>query len=337
MLSNIFRSNQMGWAFPLNDNWSSGALDNKNTNGYDALLEINNVLNTAPGDIGGAIYSGPSLDEISQLNERRLLMKSFTDAIHYEVAERIDIPFAQQTQPIAEGLYDLSPSNFKTDDKFLFFSTGKTLKSLLLDTIEDAGLKKSFKAQLLRLDKDSVSDNPSLVDNFKASAFWANELENSRVVMELTREFMQVNEGAWESYSPDVQKALLDNFATEIAVAMGAKTVPIDVNFNPATSGFGTASPGGTINLNVQFQTGDNPSFAFVKMVNTVIHETRHEYQFDVNNNPKFYGVTNGIKDSMDIGKYLSPNKSSVSRQMYYEQPMEIDARAFGGLAQMLI
>lgn len=338
MLNNNFRSNQIGWAYPVNNNWSRGSLVENNTSGYNSLQEINNVLGSAPSDVGGQISSGPTLTEIDTLNERRVLMKSFTDAIHYEVAERIDVPFSQQVQPIVEGLYELSPESFKTDDKFLWiFPAGKSLQNLLLGTIEDPDLKKSFKEQLELLDEDSVSDNPSLVDNFKASDFWAREFENTRVVMELTRDFMQVHEGQWETYAPDKQKTLLEKFATDIATAMGGQTIPITVNFDSSMNGFGSASPGGTIKINEEFRTGENPSYAFVKMINTVVHETRHEYQYDVNNNPDLYGATSSIKDGMDINLYQNTNNPGVTFQMYYEQPMEIDARAIGGLAQMLM
>ncbi len=265
-----------------------------------------------------------------------MTLKNFTDSIHYEVAELIDIPFTQRLEPIMQAAYDLSPKEFRTSKPLLgFIPWGSSLEEILFGAINEAGLKDDFnlKEKTKLLNEDTPSQN--LSDAIYDAKFWAKEFDKAHEAQKLSEEFLAKNEKDWETKTPDEKQKLLEEYAIQLGEIYGEGKKGTPIVTSVMWSSQDTDSRAGKMkNAWGYTYSFDNPrtGVIFIKdtygindpvsndihhALNTVTHEARHQYQSAAFDDPSGYGTPADIStDWQDWSKN------------YWVRPMEIDARA---------
>lgn len=340
---NTLSSSLAKWIDPPALKWNGmGTLSNNFEIGLDVANSINNILAGAPSDVGGLIVIDIRRNELEDLRSRRLDLKKFADGIHYEVAELIDVPFSLSLEVLMQDVYDLSPKDFRTESNLLMFETGASLESLLLNTFTNSTLKNDYINQVKMLDEDvPVQD---FKDTIQDAKYWQKEFEKADEIHLIADEFFAEHDATWENKTKDEKKELLNEYCIEIGRVMDEKKwselfrgnqigqqlywISEDINGNTASTAYGFTYPescDGKVYISDSFGIGGSPEYDLEKVLNTVTHETRHQFQaFAVDNSDRY-----DLPIELQTNWTMKYNKAIK----YWFKPIEIDARAFAALA----
>jgi predicted Fe-S protein YdhL (DUF1289 family) len=222
-----------------------------------------------------------------------------------------------------------------------FFCVTKYLSNLLSSTYVDDKLKNDFLKQCETLDNDKIEPSSNLGEAIRESVFWENEFKKSAECERIAEEIftLQVRE-QWVNYTEDERKVIIENYAQRIGqVFYGErefwdklfnKHPSIIENFEYTAKGFGASNGIGTIKVNPAFAASPVENYSVDKIIDTVTHEVRHEYQQLIENDPDEFGIPRRLLNEWNqpyIPDY--PNYTG-----YYEQDVERDARAFAALSR---
>jgi len=309
---------------------------------YKAWEYANTAVNTVntQGDIG--LLSLPlQLSDLENYNEKRRRLVSFCNGIHYEVYELVDNPFCLSMSQVANRAYALNPSDIKVNTgMFLWWPTTTSLKDLISSTITDGSLKKDFQKKCESLDKDKPST--SLKEAIKESVFWNGEFYKTSECRRIADEiFTEDVRNRW----PNMSEAEREQLVTEYAIRAGAvmkersgwdcfwgineslvHTVRFDAN------GYGVSYGDGTIAVNPLFINEPSGNYSIDKLIDTLMHEVRHEYQADVRRAPDRYGIPTQLLNEWNA-PYIDPNDPQNTYFQYYNQETERDARAIAAVS----
>lgn len=104
------------------------------------------------------------------------------------------------------------------------------------------------------------------------------------------------------------------------------------VNYNAEENApNGTSCGNGTIDINYRFVSEPTKNYSIDKVIDTLTHETRHQYQRDAWNNPPKYGLPEGLRQEWDNSRYV---ESTGIYEDYYRQEVERDARGFAAVSK---
>lgn len=331
-------SDMSSWIDPPARQWNSVGGQNDNLEyALAAAQDANSLLSTARPEVGSTIPLAISNADLEEIRRRRIICKTFTDGIHYEVAELVDEPFSLALEPVINAVYDLNPKDFKVKRGIFGWGKADTLEDLLIDTIQDTSLKEAFEKQCKNLDEDEVS--AGLKEALKEAKFWEKEFEKAREIEAIAQTFYDKYSAQWDSMTQAEQIDALKKYSTQISDIMDArkwyepfrKHIVFDVQWatqdtygsgSSGAYGYTYSSQPGIIYINDSFGTGNPPQFDLQKLINTVTHETRHQYQTEAVNNPDRFNVPTNMQTDWS------------SRPIdYWTRPIEIDARAFAGMA----
>lgn len=312
---------------------------------YDAYDEAQKAVNdvASQGDIGSLRLS-VKMNEIETLNEKRRKLVSFANGIHYEIYEMVDNPFCLSLSDTAHKAYGLNPSDIKvTTGQFLFWNTNTSLTDLLVATIEDKELKNDFRAKFKALDKDKPS--ATLSDAMTEARFWKNEFQKAIECKAIAEGiFTKDVRNNWSAITQDERKKIIDDYVNKVGQVMygerswwdklwGSYPSNIkEVNYN--ASGFGVANLNQTIGINPDFVSNPAKNYSVDKVIDTLTHEIRHQYQYDVRKDPKKYGVPDSLRSEWDYKNYIEYDQNINNYPDYYRQEHERDARAFASVAR---
>jgi hypothetical protein len=253
----------------------------------------------------------------------------FCNSIHDEISQLIDNPFAIDISQTSQKAYDLNPSDIKIQaGSFLGIPLNISLTKIIKSSIIDEDLKKDFKNKYKKLDRDKPST--SLKDSIKNAYFWENEYEKSNECQKIAADIFTPKVcKEWPNLTENKKKDIIEQYVNKIGNILGSGTQIVkEIKYD--ADGFGYASPNGTVSINDDFVTTSNKNYSVDKMIDTLTHETRHVYQFEVKDNPKKYGVSN-----ITLKKWEKPYvSSSKNYNKYYEQEVEKDARSFAALSK---
>ena len=145
----------------------------------------------------------------------------------------------------------------------------------------------------------------------------------------------------WVEMSLDERKEVMTELAAAIAEAQGTEFngVVFDAGKDdgPFETTYGYAQGDGIIHLNesVLANAGD-----FLKMVDTVSHESRHQFQMEAIEDPEKFGISQETADAWRFGQETYTNEWASEYDLvgYNYNPMESDARIFGeSMAQQVV
>ena len=337
-------SNLNYWIRPPAENWGILIFPLMHFREAQPTYErINAILAGAPNsiDIGGEIDITLTSGEIEELSEAQHTIKMFLDSIHYEIAELVDIPFAQALEPVMEEAYQLSPRDFRTRSNFLGIQRGSSLEDLIVATITDEDLRRDFAEKTRNLDEDVPSQN--LLDILNEARFWAREFENASAIREIQEAFINDHAAQWDNLSGDERLALMNEYAIAVGRVMDkrgfwdwfrgnpiAREVrwfsqdPNDPNLPPGIIlGYIHPVGDGIIYMHDAFAVGDLSIFDLNQALNTLTHEVRHQYHIQAVNDSKRFNSAS-VVSIWDLDN---------QGEDYWIRPIEIDARAFAALS----
>lgn len=146
---------------------------------------------------------------------------------------------------------------------------------------------------------------------------------------------------SWVEMSLDERKEVMEDLARAIAEAQGTEFngVAFDAGDNdgPFETTFGYAQGDGIIHLNESVLADPGQ---FLKMVDTVAHESRHQFQIQAIADPEGFGISQEQADAWKYGfeTYTNEWASAYDLVGYAYNPTESDARIFGEtLAQQVV
>lgn len=335
----IVKSSESEWLV-LSNLWYNTI--NSNVEGlYNAVEAAENAVEevNSQGDIGNLMCPVTASD-IERHNEKRRKIVSFCNAIHYEGSELIDNPFCLKISEAAQQSYDLNPSEIKVKTgSFLGMSLNSSLIKLLMTTHIDDSLKEDFEKKYKTLDRDIPSS--TLKDAIKETLFWEKEFKKSAVCQTIAEEvFTEDVRGAWDTMTRDERRDIIETYADRIGRELYGErnwwdkfwgnhpSVVKKVDYN--ADGFGVSHGDGTIAINERFVSDSKKNYSVDKVIDTLTHEIRHEYQAEVKGNPEKYGVPDSL-----LNEWNQPYIGSKSGYLsYYQQPVEADAKAFAALSR---
>jgi hypothetical protein len=299
---------------------------------FKAINEVNAIIvDSKLSDLGGQISLSCLFKSTPKtLDEHLLIMSDFTDSIHYEIAEYIDVPFTQAVGNAMSNAYTLNPKDFKTSGGVFGFGS-KSLESLITDIIDDDNLKKNLKEQFKDLNEDEIPENlKEIIDD---ANYWAKEFEKAGKIRDLQKAFLDECGTKWDSMTEDKRKKALRRYARKVGIVLGdGKDIVGGAFFysdNFDTS-YGSHIPilyGDLIGLNNNNIDG-NPNRSLKDILNTVVHECRHRQQSVESNN--LLRSNNSRENEWRSGflEYLY----NENMDYYWTNSIEEDARAFAAL-----
>ena len=180
----------------------------------------------------------------------------------------------------------------------------------------------------------------------KEAKFWSKEFIKSEKCQQYAEEvFSQNVRDNWGNYSEDTRKDIIEKFVNRIGqVFYGERNWwdklwgkhPSNINiveYNLIDDGsYGVSYGNGTIGINYRFVSAPTKNYSLDKLIDTLVHEVRHQYQQDVWNNPNKFAVPESLRNEWDNRKYKSVSKYSYYD--YYHQEVERDARAFAAVSR---
>ena len=301
---------------------------------YEALSEANAAISTvsSAGDIGSLGITLTNND-LETLHEKRQRLMSFCNAVHYEISQMIDNPFSVSLADTLQQAYDLNPSNFKVKTgTTLWWDNMTSLGDLIKSTMTDKKLKESFEKRINGLDRDAPSN--TLKDAIKEAKFWQGEFKHSDECQKIAGEvFTKDVRNRWATMTVDERKQIVQNYENRISQEMFKADTTIGYN----TTGYGLATygvlgMGRRIDLNPEFVNNPTKDYSIDNMIDTLTHETRHQYQDRARGFLSNYGISDSLKDQWNA-PYISYEPSKNNYNDYYNQEVERDARAFAGLS----
>lgn len=303
---------------------------------YDSLDKANEAMNTvaSAGDIG-TLSIPLTFNDIEELNEKRRKLVYFCNAIHYEVNQMIDNPFSVKIADIIEAAYALDPADFEVKTgKTLWWDNMTSLSDLIASTITDETLKADFKQKAKALNKDEISG--TLKDAITEARFWEEEYRISDECQRLAEEvFTRQVRDNWDTMTEDERKAIIQDYVNRISNALFGENTTVKFD----ASGYGFSSPGflgigRQISINLDFVSNPEKNFSIDKVMDTLTHEMRHQYQSQVKGNLfNKYGVSDELKSQWNA-PYISYDPKKNNYNAYYAQEVERDARAYAALSR---
>lgn len=309
--------------------------------GVSAATEINWALNHAPSDIGGTINLGVTTDDVDKLLERWEYMQNFSNSIHYELAEFVDIPYTKKASQVMEDVYNLDPKDFSMLEKNHVWAS--SLQDLVLGIVNVSSARASYETLVATLDCDKP--DATLAEVMKDSNYWAVEFEKTNKIRAYATEFYNKYVAKWDSYTDEEKLKLLNKYAKEIGkiidntdqfdfitghiLIRSVKFASSDPDYDPQKHSYGytyAQSRNGIIYISDMFRNIDNPMFDLSFALTVVTHEARHQYQGQAFYNPKRYNLPKYEQTEWFNKKKYPDNK------VYWELPWEIDARAYSCL-----
>ncbi|WP_455717534.1 hypothetical protein [Anaerosporobacter sp.] len=309
--------------------------------GLRAVDTINNILGNAPSDVGGTINLGVTINEVNELLIKWDQVQNFTNSIHYEIAEIVDLPYTKKANQVMEDVYNLSPQDFRTEENILIWERGESLEELLVKIITDSTAKASYEALVNLLDND-IPD-AKFEEIMKDTHYWLVEFEKNHKIREYAAEFIKKHQSKWDSYSHKEKIKLLNDYAVEIGKCMdnekwydfftGHKIVTSveyatsDPHYDPTSTAYGytyAQSKDGKIYISDKYGNSSDPLYNLPSVVTTVTHEARHQYQGQAYDDPKRYNLPNYEQTEWF---------DRINHPGYWLRPWEIDARAYSGLS----
>ncbi len=301
---------------------------------YDAFQEAENAMTIVANarDIG-SLSINLTFSEIEELNEKRRKFVSFCNGIHYEISQLVDNPFSVRISKLLDTAYALNPSDYKVKTgKILWWDTMTSLKDLMSSTTIDKELKQDFVNRFQSLDKDEIPTD--LKDVIKDAQFWEGEFKKSNQCQEIaTQVFTKEIRANWASMPYDEKKSVIETYVNQISkILFNESKTPI-VYDAPV---YGESSykkilifTNRKISINPNFISDATANYCVDKIIDTLTHETRHQYQEMVKQNPKKYGISDSLKNEWNAA-YISYNQDYTK---YYHQEIERDARSFAALS----
>ena len=308
---------------------------------YNSLDEAKSAISEveSQGDIGSLSISITD-DILEEHNEKRRKLVSFCNAIHYEVSELVDNPFSINIGNTNQRLYDLNPSDIEVvTDQVLFISQKTPLTQLIAATFIDDELKADFESRYTELDVDKPSE--SLTEAFDEAKFWASEFKKAEGCKEIAQGiFTDDVRERWTDMSEDERRDIINEYVNEMGklyygerdcwevITFQNPSIVDDVKFD--AKGYGVSRGGGEVAININFLEDPTKNYSVDKVIDTLTHEVRHEYQNLVKANPEKYGAPQSVVDEW-TQTYIT---SDDNYDDYYKQPVEEDAKAFAALAR---
>lgn len=335
MSTKDFKSIEATW-ITIAGAWNNGTNSDKVAAHYDVALPfVNSAISTvaSAGDIGSLSFSVKQ-SEIDKVHERRRKLLGFCNSIHYESSELIDIPFSKSVSEVLQGVYELDPKDIKVKRKgFLGISYSKSFHSVMCPLITDKSLQQDFDDKVKLLNNDKPTD--SLTDAVANVLFWDKEFQKANLCKELARNvFPDDIVENWDTLSEADKTELLLNYADGVNRIQGEEVSIVDEYTIENLNGFGyNQSSSEKVAIDDEFVkalTTQVTNYDLDKAIETITHETRHQYQHEATDDISEYETS----DSVVIDWTKPYQVSSVNYQLYWEQPVEADARAFAALAR---
>lgn len=293
----------------------------------DAIAKVD-----AAGDVG-SLQLSISYDDIDALNEKRRKLVSFANGIHYEVSQLVDQPFSEKMCRLAEKVYDLDPSDIKVGT---YACPGvdfcQTLTALISSGIKDAELSADFQEKVESLDYDEPSYD--LSQAMIEAKYWEKEYQKSikcgKIADQIFTMDIRMN---WDTMLPGERKVVVEAYKNEIGTILGEGSNITLEQVRYDAKGFG-GSGDGVIYINQSFIDNPVENYSVDKMIDTLTHEMRHQYQHQVKADPEKYGAPDNVYSDWSL-EYISSDDLEKPYLQYYSQPVEEDAKAFAALSRL--
>ncbi len=216
------------------------------------------------------------------------------------------------------------------------------MQSIISSSIIDEQLKEQFDNSVASLDGDSIGVN--LSQAIQESEYWEKEYikahQCTEIANEIFTEEVRVN---WESLTVDERIILATQYEEAVWRLMSEQW---DVSVVPLTFSdeLGGAQSDGTIYVHMEYVTNPIEDKNLDMLIQTITHEVRHQYQRGVADmgfwgeyvDPEIDSPGNVYWNWRDsINNYINQNDPNESKEAYYAQSVEIDARAYAALATM--
>lgn len=292
-------------------------------------------------------------NEVDTMQEQGKRLKDFCDAIHYEAAELIDLPFAKRTGEVLQLAYDLDPTTITATRTTPDGQVSVSLTDLFVEVIEDAGLQADFEKQVQELDDDAVPQYLAKV--MEETVYWQQQFalaEECRAIMD--EHFpLEVRE-AWPEMSTLDKRRAIDAYVQDLAKALGVEASVVvsfkQLDYDGVTQGetpnrysrgnCGYPPYDNTIRITIDIDlitspynpaATANPVYGLDELLNTATHETRHAYQmYTYEYEPEKVPQNIGSQWHDEFTHYQSSSATSETEVIaYLVQDIEEDARAF--------
>jgi hypothetical protein len=322
--------------------WYNSAKSDYTNPFYKAMGEAQKAVDTvaSAGDIG-SLRIALSMNDMERFNEKRRRFVSFCNGIHYELSKLVDTPFSVKVSDFTQAAYDLDPSKIKVKTgRFpmadaIFFGT--PLTKLVASTITDNQLREDFERKYRALDDDVPP--ATLKESMKEARFWEGEFQKSEKIRQVAEEvFTPAVRADWPNMSRAEREAVVNEYAGRIGEIYYEIEIPEwDMHFGVVRhvgylsgNGYGLSHGNGTIEINEQFVTDGTGNFSVDKVIDTLTHEARHEYQAEVKRHPDEFGIPQDLLDEWNLPYQSAQN----NYQRYYNQEVERDARGFAAVSR---
>lgn len=330
-MSVIIKSDEMSWIEI--SKYFYGTMNTVYAKMYSAMADAQKAIATVngAGDIG-SLEILLTMEEIEILNEKRRKIVYFANGIHYEIDELVDNPFSIAMGNIVEEAIGINPSDVSIFPEFAgVYSEYTSLTALIRFSMTDEELKKDFEARANTLDNDIMSKE--LQQAVKEADYWQGEYQKATECGRIADAiFTQEVRDKWSKLTVDERMQYLETYRREIACVMGEGRDVSETPMQYTTSGYGLSYPGRShIDINPSFVNEPTGNYSLDKAIDTVTHETRHQYQNNIMlSNLKNPGKTE-VPDDLISGWDIQYD-SKTDYDLYYESVKEIDARAFAAI-----
>jgi hypothetical protein len=131
----------------------------------------------------------------------------------------------------------------------------------------------------------------------------------------------------WNNYSLEQKQETLTNYVVDLGKELGIEMSGVVVE--PMSDAYGYNNGDGTIHLNSDMV---NDPAEIIRMIDTAAHETRHQFQFEVIQNPEKFGIDKETAAEWAVGMemYTTNGATMYDPWGYFYNPVETDARFFG-------
>lgn len=304
---------------------------------YNAMEDANKAIDivTTEGNIGD-LSINITYEELEELNEKRRKLVYFANGIHYEISQLVDNPFSSKMGELAKRLYDFDPSNINVKTgSFGNVDFNQTLTSLIMCSIEDEQLKADFESKVESLDNDmpTYELNQAIIE----AQYWEKEYQKALECGDAAnRIFTEEIRSNWEMMTPEERMVYIDMYKNEVGTILGegVNITTENVRYEAFGEKFGE-SHDDYIAINIEFINNPTRNFSVDKLVDTITHEMRHQYQAEIKNNPNEYSVPDNVYNA--YAEWAEQGISSTDYDIYYRTPIEEDARAFAAVANLYL
>lgn len=316
-------------------------------NSFDLIASVKEAkaaMEKASSDVA-LDYQHISSSTIDNLLDFQHALQGYCDSIHYAICDDIDLPFSSKMDDLADKLVAINPSNYKLDNLCdlayvtgHFPAFGKLYNSLNTDAKDGAAKTESavidfYESDMERTHKLAEAENEWIENEIDAKIKAENPDLDFDNLSEEEKEAKR--EEIWNKMTPDERKAAYERYYDTILPLYYGDTpdysseelkIIYDVS-EPQYSGEYNDNWYKGIYLNPWF-IDDASNNSFREGINIINHETRHSYQYSQTYQEDTEGIGN-IQEDFSV-----PSTSSRdSRDNYYRNPKEVDARGYAGIS----